>query len=95
LLVAAAVGELSGVACLGVESDQVVSSVALSLGMVGRGGARGRGRGGTGEPGAVATAADATTIPTDATSSGVWTDATVWISISLWLHARTNAYMGV
>jgi hypothetical protein len=47
LLLAAAVGEPSSVACLGVESDQVVSLVALSLGMAGRGGARERGRGGT------------------------------------------------
>jgi hypothetical protein len=48
LLVAAAVGEPSGVACLGVKSDQGNFSVPLCLVMPGRGGARGRGRGGTG-----------------------------------------------
>jgi hypothetical protein len=42
----------------------------------------------------MATAADAIAIPTDASANGFWSDATVWISSSLWFHARTDAYLG-
>jgi hypothetical protein len=90
-LVAAVVGEPTGVVCLGVEPDQDFWSKGFSIEIAGRGGARGRGRGHW-KSGAVATTTYATTILVDAAADGVWAYGAIWLPSSLWFHARSYTF---